>query len=278
MNITKAQQLANLSGVPYVRLAGTLFTTVTTDGYITAVKNTIEADLLANWYNLDISAEKLNIGQSSSSETFVASDDATYEKTKEFKGDGMLKTIHKAAATYIEDTFHNQRVDIAFYNSKSNRCAVIYDVVFTCNVQLVTQDSASLAYAYSEKGDNATIQDTWTLLELVTTDNLPIIETIQAEDDGSGTLGLVAKINSLGTTAAGAVGTVSACGWCMLKQADGTLPLPVLTDGATASTRTSTGYLFDAGVTAAAGRWQVRAWATNVAGTSYGKIISVTTT
>lgn len=274
MNITKAQQLANLSGVPYVRLAGTPFTTTTTDGYITAVKSVIENELINNWYNLDISAEKLNIGQSSSSETFTASDDALYEKTKEFKGDGMLKTIHKAAATYIEDTFHNQRCDIAFYNSKTNRCAVVYDVVFTCNVQLVTQDSASMSYAYSEKGDSETIQATWTLLELVTADNLPIVETIQAEDDGSGTAGLVGKINSVGTGALGVVGTVSAAGFVMSK----TVNPPTTGDTVVDGTRVVTGYMFKEAVAAAAGTWYVRAYATNAAGTSYGKVITMVTT
>lgn len=274
MDITKAQQLANLSGVPYVRLAGTPFATVTTDGYITAKKTTIEQELTNNWYNLDISAEKLNIGQSSSSETFTASDDALYEKTKEFKGDGMLKTIHKGAATYIEDTFHNQRVDIAFYNSKTNRCAVVYDVVFTTNIQLVTQDSASMAYAYSEKGDNTTIQDTWTLLELVTADNLPIVQTLQAEDDGVATAGLLGKINSVGTGALGIVGTVSAAGFVMSTTNNPPTTADTVVDG----TRVVTGYMFKDAVAAAAGTWYVRAYATNAAGTAYGSTITMITT
>ncbi len=277
MNITKTQQLANITGVPYIRLTGTPFTTVETDGYLTAKQTDVENELLANWFALDLTEEKAMVGESSTTESKKMSDDGVYAILEELKGGGTLLTTHKIHANYIDDTFHNQRCDIAYYNSKSKRCAVIYDVVFTVNVRMATQASASIPFSYTEVGDHETIKDTWTLLELVTVDNLPIIETVQVEDDGVGTLGLVAKINSLGTTAGGAVGTISACGWCMLKQADGTLPLPILTDGATASTRTATGYLYDAAITAAAGRWQVRAWATNAAGTSYGKIFSVTT-
>lgn len=270
MSIAKTAMLANLTGKPYIRLASTALS-------ITE-KTAIAAELAANWYSLDIAAEKWNIGKSATSESFYASDDLNYETQKEFTGDGVMVSVDKTIADYVSDTFHNKAVDICFYNSASARMAVVYNVVAQVNVDLKTQDKAMLTISYKVKGDATTLKANWNIIEMVTVSNPPLIETVQAEDDGSGTLGLVANITSVGTTAGGAAGTISACGWCMLKQADGTLPLPVLTDGATASTRTATGYLSEAGVTAAAGRWQVRAWATNTAGTSYGKIISVTTT
>lgn len=274
MILTEAEKLQNSSGSIYIRLAGTKLTTTTTDNIITAKKSYVENELLANWYCLDLVAEKAILAKSASAETQKMTNDKIYEINKDLSGEGIIKTTDKYSFDYLVDTFHNKLCDIAMYNPESARAQVVYSVPFLCDIDMTSQASASVPYTYKKNGSFTTVKDSFTILELVTASNLPIVETVQCEDDGSGTAGLLGKINSCGTDANSAVATVTAAGFVMSK----TVNPPTTGDTVVDGTRVITGYMFKEAVTAAAGTWYVRAYATNAAGTSYGKVITMATT